>query len=186
MKISRLLVIILYIQTINLMLPKYLSSSSIIDDEFVTKYLNTLLVITLVLAALILLISFISFINAMHLYKKQDLDALRKSMTTVKLFSIPFYFVNLIYSAVISVVLAIALMGIGVFFAPIAIAYFCGIVFWSGFYGIFYIRLLRKNSIPLEKPSKIHYLLQIIPALDVISTIILIIKFRKSKTIITN
>ncbi len=127
--------------------------------------------------ALLHITGFISIGMSMSSYKKQNTDILRKSLKILKLYSIPFYIFNFIYSSFAWFVLVGASRGIMIIFVPIPIFITYLLIIQSGCVGVFCFKILSKNKIDF---NGIHYLLQLIPLLDVISSIIII---RKTKNI---
>lgn len=97
---------------------------------------------------------------------------LRQSWKLLKLWSIPFYVLNFIYSYLAWFVLVGASRGILLILVPIPIMLTCLMVVQSGCVGVCYILLLRKRD--GYRPSGIHYVLQLLSVVDVISTIILL------------
>lgn len=106
--------------------------------------------------------------------------ALKKGWKLLKLSSIPFYAVNFIYSAFIWFLLIGASRGIFLLLLPILFCITCLMVFQGGCVGICHIMLMRRQCMKNNPdgmpsaPSPVHYLLQLIPVLDIISTVILL------------
>lgn len=137
--------------------------------------------IFLIISFVLIIVASVNVYNAVLLYKKGNYKALKKSMVMVKIWTIPFYIANFIFSFFVCVCFAMGLMGVGIFFVPIPIMYTCSIIFMTGFYGIFYVKFFKKNF-QLEKPlSLIHYFLQLIPVLDTIDTFFLLFKLKNVK-----
>ncbi|MDO4327597.1 MAG: hypothetical protein Q4E24_16500 [bacterium] len=104
-------------------------------------------------------------------YRKGYEEKLKKSVKILKLYSIPFYLLNFIVSFVYWFFILAGSRGILFFLLPIPIAITCLIIFQTGCVGICYIMYLRKQLGSQKKPSRTHYLIQLIPILDVISTL---------------
>lgn len=110
-------------------------------------------------------------------YRRGDGVKLRKSVKILKLYSIPFYLLNFIISFVYWFFILAGSRGILFFLIPIPIAITCLIIFQTGCVGICYIMYLRKQPENHKKPSGIHYLMQLVSVLDVISTIYIFRKY---------
>lgn len=123
----------------------------------------------------------LSAATAVKMYIKSEYDPLKKSWLLLKLKTIPFYIFNFIYGLAYTVVLIGASRGLVVMAViPILLPiwYTCAFIVQSGFFGAANIILLRRKY-GKEQISAIHYLLQFISVLDVISTIILLKKTKK-------
>lgn len=110
-------------------------------------------------------------------YRRGYGEKLKKSVKILKLYSIPFYLLNFIVSFVYWFFILACSRGILFFLLPIPVAITCLIIFQTGCVGICYIMYLRKQLESQKKPSGIHYLMQLISVLDVISTIYIFRKF---------
>ena len=122
----------------------------------------------------------LSAATAVKMYIKSEYDPLKKSWLLLKLKTIPFYIFNFIYGLAYTVVLIGASRGLVVMAViPILfpIWYTCAFIVQSGFFGAANVAVLRKRH--GDSISLIHYVLQFIPVLDVISTIILLKKIKK-------
>lgn len=104
-------------------------------------------------------------------------ETLKKSVKLLKLYSIPFYLLNFMVSFVYWFFILAGSRGILFFLLPIPIAITCLIIFQTGCVGICYIMYLRKQPGNQRKPSGIHYVMQLISILDVISTIYIFRKY---------
>ena len=114
---------------------------------------------------------------------KSESEALEKSWILLKIKTIPFYVLNFIYGLAYTVTLIGASRGMVVlliFPLLIPIWYTCAFIVQSGFFGAANVAMLRKKY--GDNISLIHYVLQFIPVLDVLSTIILKSKCRKLQT----
>ena len=96
----------------------------------------------------------------------------------MKLRSIPFYIVNFIYSFLVWFVLIGASRGILVLLAPIPVIVTCSMVVQSGIYGICVILALRKMPEYGGRPTAVHYVLQLMSVLDLISTVVILKRYR--------
>ena len=122
-------------------------------------------------------------VSAVKMHMKSKYEALEKSWTLLKLKTIPFYILNFIYGLAYTVALIGASRGMVVLFIfplLIPIWYTCAFIVQSGFFGAANVAMLRKKY--GDKISLIHYVLQFVPVLDVISTIILKSKCKKLQT----
>lgn len=120
---------------------------------------------------------------AVKMHMKSESEALEKSWTLLKLKTIPFYILNFIYGLVYTVTLIGASRGMVVlliFPLLIPIWYTCAFIVQSGFFGAANVAMLRKKY--GDNISLIHYVLQFVPVLDVLSTIILKSKCKKLQT----
>lgn len=109
-------------------------------------------------------------------YFQNKKEALKKGWKLLKLSSIPFYAVNFIYSAFIWFLLIGASRGIFFLLLPIPFGITCLMIFQSGCVGICHIMLMRRQCMKNSQGmlSSVHYLLQLIPILDIISTLLLL------------
>ncbi len=144
--------------------------------------------IWVILFFIVLTISFVavqvvgclSAATAVKMYIKSECDSLKKSWLLLKLKTIPFYIFNFIYGVIYVIVLIGASRGLAVIAViPILLPiwYTCAFIVQSGFFGAANVATLRKKH--GDGISLIHYILQFIPILDVISTIILLRKTKK-------
>lgn len=120
---------------------------------------------------------------AVKMYIKSEYDPLKKSWLLLKLKTIPFYILNFIYGVIYVIVLIGASRGLVVMAViPILLPiwYTCAFIVQSGFFGAANVAMLRKKY--GDNISLIHYVLQFIPVLDVLSTVILKSKCRKLQT----
>lgn len=102
-------------------------------------------------------------------YRRQP-DVIRRGWKLLKLWSIPFYLINFVYSVFAWFILLAASRGMIFFLLPIPFIITCLMVVQSGCVGICYLMYLRRLPGSGGKPSKIHYLMQLIPIADVVST----------------
>jgi len=121
-------------------------------------------------------------VRAVNAYHHNQADRLRSGWRLLKLYAIPFYVLNFLYSFLVWFVLIGASRGIMALLVPIPIIITCSMIFQSGCVGICYIMHLRDTAENGSKPSKIHYLLQILGVLDVISTVFLLCRYGREKT----
>ena len=106
-------------------------------------------------------------------YKKEQWERLFQGWTLLKLRSIPFFVINFLYSVVVWFILVGGSRGILILLVPIPVVYTCTLVFQSGCVGICYIKYLRKYLEEGNRPSGIHYVLQLLAVADVVSTVVI-------------
>lgn len=117
---------------------------------------------------------------AVAAYRKGQWEKLFLGWKMLKLKSIPFFVINFIYSVLVWFILVGASRGILILLVPIPIIYTCTMVFQSGCVGICYIKYLRKHLEDGNRPSGIHYVLQLMAAADVVSTAVILKKYGKA------
>lgn len=120
---------------------------------------------------------------AVKMYTQLKYEPLKKSWLLLKIKTIPFYILNFIFGLVYIIFLIGASRGLAVLAViPILVPiwYTCAFIVQSGFFGVANVAMLRKKY--GDNISLIHYVLQFIPVLDVLSTIILKSKCRKLQT----
>ncbi|MCI8284961.1 MAG: hypothetical protein HFE90_06840 [Firmicutes bacterium] len=111
---------------------------------------------------------------AVYEYNRGRYEKVRDGWKKLKLWSIPFYMMNFCYSVFAWFLLVGGSRGIAFIFIPIPIAITCTMIFQSGCAGWCYIRYLNRRSENSVRVSGGHYLLQVIPVLDIISTVFLL------------
>ncbi len=135
----------------------------------------------LLMIAVVVITGWVTVVMAFLANKDQKYNELKKAWLLLKLGSIPFYIVNFFYSFFVWFILVVASRGIFILLVPIPIILTCTFIYQSGCVSAFYINSLRYklmvNSSVLpysyQNISSIHYLLQFIPILDVISTLVI-------------
>lgn len=135
----------------------------------------------LLMIAVVVITGWVSVVMAFLANRDQKYNELKKAWLLLKLGSIPFYIVNFFYSFFVWFVLVAASRGIFIIFVPIPIILTCTFIYQSGCVSAFYINSLRyklmikSSASPYlhQNISSIHYLLQFIPILDVISTLVI-------------
>ena len=145
-------------------------------QEWNTTSIGMLFLYFIVIGA-VQLIGWICVGMAASAYLKGNLAALQKGWILLKLGSLPFYVINFLYSFLVWFSLVGASRGILIFLVPIPIIITCLMIFQSGWVGVCYIMLLRKQPENRGRPGSFHYILQLLPVLDVISTVILLATF---------
>lgn len=138
--------------------------------------LDFLLILYLFSAVLVQIAGIVSVVAAGIACQEGKCEQLQKGWKTLKLYSIPFYVFNFIFSLLLYIALVTAAGGLFILL-PIPILFTCGLIAESGVWGIFYVKSLRRYwEEGVKLPSRIHFLFQMLPALDVISTLILLNK----------
>lgn len=127
---------------------------------------------------IVLIVGGVSVICAKIAGKQGEYENVKKGWKLLKLATIPFYILNFAYSVFAWGMLVGASLGFAIFLVPIPIVFTCTMIVMSGLIGHTYIKYLkREKDIDI---SGIHNLLQLIPVLDIISTIIIL---RKDKNL---
>lgn len=116
-------------------------------------------------------------------YCRHKPDVVRVGWRLLKLWSIPFYLLNFVYSIFVWFILLAASRGMIFFLLPVPLIVTCLMVFQSGCVGNCYLLYLRSLPENGSKPSKIHLLWQLIPVADVISTILLLQRYPIKKEV---
>lgn len=99
---------------------------------------------------------------------------LAKGWRLLKLGSIPFFAVNFVYSFLVWFVITAASRGILGLLVPIPILLTCTLILQTGCVGCIALRSLYDQPGLDRQPSTVHYLLQLLPVLDVVSTLLLL------------
>lgn len=118
-------------------------------------------------------------VMAFEIYGRNDYNTLGRCFKALKLYTIPFYVINYIFSFAIWFVIVAASRGIFIIFVWIPVAFTCAFIIQSGIYGYLYIKYLRKNYYGVMDINACHSLFQFIPVLDVVSTVIILGKLKK-------
>lgn len=115
----------------------------------------------------------ISAVSAVKMHLNSEHEVLKESWLLLKLKTIPFYILNFIYGLAYIIGIIGASRGLVVMAViPILIPiwYTCAFIVQSGFFGAANVAFLRKEY--GDRISAIHYVLQFVPVLDVVSTLI--------------
>ena len=123
---------------------------------------------------------------AVKMYWRNEDGKIRKALILLKIKTIPFYLLNLVYGLIYTLFITFVSMGMAlVLIIPVMIPiwYTCAFVVQSGFFGAAAVARLRKTY--GDCVSKSNYVLQFIPILDVINTVFLLCKSRKLKNAVT-
>ncbi len=101
----------------------------------------------------------------------QDVQGLWSAWRLLKLWSIPFFVLNFLYSVLAWFIIVAASRGIFFMLLPIPIAITCTLILQTGCVAV---KNLRARSAPETRPDRVHYLLQLLPVADVFSTLVLL------------
>lgn len=140
-----------------------------------------LILFYLLAVGVIHILGWISAGFAVCAYRAGEYEKLRQSWKLLKIWPIPFYILNFLYSFVVYGILVGASRGLLLILVPIPVFITCSMVVQSGFHGICYVMFLRKRPVPDQRPSEVHYAFQLVPLLDIVSTIILLRKYPDNK-----
>lgn len=112
-------------------------------------------------------------------YKNGEFNKLRDGMKKIKLVTIPCYFVNYGICIILCLMLLLTIVAslVGVFMAFLFTVITCLVIAATGAYGISLIKLYNKTN-PNQPINKIHCVLQLLPCVDVISTILILKKIK--------
>ncbi len=147
----------------------------ILKDSDLTGILMKYILYGIIVECLVvLIIGGVSVVCAKIAGKQGEHENVKKGWKLLKLATIPFYILNFAYSVFAWGILVGASRGFAIFLVPIPIVFTCTMIVMSGLIGHTYIKYLkREKDIDI---SGIHNLLQLIPVLDIISTIIILRK----------
>lgn len=135
-----------------------------------------LLVFYLLMIAAVQIAGWVCVAVGVVAYRRNNAAELRQSWKLLKLWSIPFYVLNFLWSFLVWFVLVGASRGILFLLVPIPVIITCLMIVQSGCVGICYIMLLRKRY--GNQPSGIHYVLQLLSVVDIISTITILKSYK--------
>lgn len=133
-----------------------------------------MLVLYLLEVAAVQVLGWIAVGAAAAAYQRGEIGKLRDGWKLLKLNSIPFYILNFLYSCFAWFILVGASRGILVLLVPIPVVITGLMVVQSGCVGAFYLRYLRFPPENGKKPHGVHYALQLLPVLDVVSTLLIL------------
>lgn len=144
--------------------------------------LNFLLILYLFSAVLVHILGIVSAVAAGAAYQEERFQQLQKGWKTLKLYSIPFYIFNFIFSSLLYLALVAATRGFLIILLPIPILFTCALIAESGVWGIFHVRYLRRClADEVQKPSGIHYLFQMLSVFDIVSTLVILNQYNLSE-----
>ena len=158
MKLIKAFFVMLHLQLVlplALLVIEGVTSEKLTVISYITSALGVLFFIA------VQVIGWMCAVLAVKMFMQSQTEQLSKAWVLLKIKTVPFYILNF-----------------AVFIIIIMIIYTCTFIVQSGFFGAANIILLRRKY-GKEQISAIHYLLQFISVLDVISTIILLRKTKK-------
>ncbi len=175
MKIIKAFFVMLHLQLVMplvLLVIESATSEKLTVISYITSALDVLFFIA------VQALGWISAVLAVKMFMQSETDQLSKAWVLLKIKTIPFYILNFAVCLMVGFGLALATAGLLSFIIILMIIYTCTFIVQSGFFGAANIILLRRKY-GKEQISAIHYFLQFISVLDVISTIILFRKIKK-------
>ncbi|WP_066501295.1 DUF6652 family protein [Abyssisolibacter fermentans] len=148
------------------------------------NWIQWLLIIVITISNILNMIFAVkNIINTCRFYKNREYNSLRKHMKTLKLGIIPYFILNFIIYFLIFMIFFTASRGI-IIFSPIPLLFLIPIFFtylivlFTSCYGIGFVLILGREKKIKRGMQIIHFLLQMCFVLDVIDTIILLIKYK--------
>lgn len=167
MKLVKTFFVMLYVQLVAPLL-------SLLFVDFVGEKSQFLAVVseifTLVFFAFVQFLGVACAIWAIKMYLNSEKEDLSKAWILLKIKTIPFYLINFVICFVVGISLTVATAGLLVIINIIMIWYTCAFIVQSGFFGAANVAFLRKEY--GDRISAIHYVLQFVPVIDVVSTLI--------------
>lgn len=156
------------------------------DDSMINSTIADALTTILGIFHLILLIGIFGFAIAsifysVKRYQTKELGELLNGVLKIKLLTIPCYIINYVVCAFLCLMLICTIVAsfAGIVLAVVLTVLTCLVIAATGAYGIAFVKAYNETH-PGNQISKVHYALQVLPCLDVVSSIILISKFRKN------
>lgn len=177
----------LYVNLFMIILLLFSSFYELIENGAVGWIQWLLLALIVISGILNLIFAVKNIINTCRLYKNGEYNSLRKYMKVLKLGSIPYFVLNFAIYFLLFMVLFAATHGVLVatpipflFLPPILFAYLT--VLFTSSYGIGFLAIIKKEKRLKSRSLIIHVLLQLCFVLDIISTIILLIRYKVEQT----
>lgn len=136
-----------------------------------------LLLLYLAAVLLVQLAGWACALSARRAAKRGEEDLLRTWWLFLKLCSIPFYILNVLWSVFVWGLFLLASRGILLALLPVSFAVTCLMAVQTGLVGLCYLRLQKRQGRPV---SGLHTVCQLLPVLDVISTLLLVRRLRHS------
>ncbi|KUO63129.1 MAG: hypothetical protein APF84_11435 [Gracilibacter sp. BRH_c7a] len=161
-----------------------LFNGSIYNISFIHWFLIVVFIISSVLIA-VFAVKNVS--NAFRLYKNEEYNSLRRNMKVLKLGSIPYFLINFVFYFLLFALFFVGSRGFFIF-TPIPLLLLLNvfltyiIVLFTSSYGIGFVAVARSEKRLNNTTCIIHVLFQLCFVLDVISTILLLVKYKVSKT----
>lgn len=151
------------------------------NDDLV-KRVPTILICYLIFVIAVHLFGWFSAIWAFVVYSRRKPDELMTGWKALKIWSIPFYILNFVFSVVIWFLLVAGSRGIMIVFVWIPVYFTCSMIVQAGIWGVCSIAMLRKDTTLTKQPGMIHYFLQLFAVLDIISTIVVLQSVKRQKS----
>lgn len=178
MKIAKVFLVSMYIQLIvSLVIP--VSIFIICGKTGWTAAGVLLLAVFLLVILAVQITGWVGVGLAASTYHGGRYENLKKGWKLLKLGSIPFYILNFLYCFFVWGILVGASRGMLIILVPIPVIITCTLVVQSGCFGVYYVKYLRADRPKEERPSKVHYVLQLISGLDVVSTLCLLRRYKE-------
>lgn len=134
---------------------------------------GSLLLAYLLAIGLVQLLGWISAGAAVSAYRRSDMARLLSAWKTLKLGAVPFHLLNFLWSVLVWGALAAASRGVFLLLVPIPVCLTWLMIIQSGVTGWLYIRCLRESG---EDAAILHSVCQFLPVLDVLSTLLLLLR----------
>lgn len=183
MKFIRNLLIGLYINIFLVILLFVLMFKSSTNQSIGEWTLLVVLCAAVITSILSIIFGVINIINTYKLCKDNEYNSLRKYMKVLKFGAVPYFIINFIVYFFIFFIFLAASRGI-ILFTPIPLI-FIGIIFFTylaviftSSYGIDFLVIVKKEKIIKTGSLVIHILLQLCFVLDVVDTLIILMKYK--------
>ena len=131
----------------------------------------SLLALYLLEVLMLQVLGWVSAGAAIRPYRRNALDRLLSGWRTLKLWSVPFYILNFLWSFLVWGAITAASRGVLLILTPIPVCVTWLMVMQSGVTGWLAIRNLRETGTDV---SVLHSVCQFLPVLDVLSTLLLL------------
>nr|WP_325211396.1 DUF6652 family protein [uncultured Oscillibacter sp.] len=138
---------------------------------------GSLLLAYLLVIGLVQLLGWISAGAAVSAYRRNDMARLLSAWRTLKLGAVPFHILNFLWSVLAWGSIVAASRGVFILLVPIPIGLTWLMIIQSGVTGWLYIRCLRESG---EDAAILHSVCQFLPVLDVLSTLLLLRRGKRS------
>ena len=153
------------------------------------NWIQWLLTVAVVISGILNVIFAVkNVLNTFTFYKNKEYNSLRKCMKVLKLGVIPYFVINFVVYLLLFTLFFAASRGLMIF-TPIPLFFLFPIFFTyltvlssTSPYGIGFAVILRKGNRLKNRELMIHVLLQLCFVLDVIGTLILLLKYKVEKT----
>ena len=184
MKLSKLAVLsflILMYATLGLFILKYLLPFVIgfipEEETILSELFEPVNTFSIILNVILIINTILNIIIAIHIFKQNNLENARNSMKKIKLYLIPYWVINFIFSLTITGV-TLFMGGIIMGFIFLIQTYLLFIA--TSCYSISFLGILLKNKKISLKSFIIHLLLQFCFVMDIIDTIYLLRKYKNN------